>query len=124
MYPSPDKKWVAADIQYGNNQTGVALINAQTYESYLLANFSQPNPNHPYQAHPVISYDGKKVSFQRADETGMLCAAWIDISEFVDNAQEGEHGVISDTASYISYSGANSEVTKATPAGRRMLAGR
>ena len=48
-------------------------------------------PQHPYQPHPVISYDGKYVSWQMVDEDGMLGVGWADISEFTREGKQQEH---------------------------------
>lgn len=90
-YPSKDGNWVAADTQLGT-ASEIVLMNTNTYETHLLARFSTANnPQHPYQPHPVISYDGKYVSWQMVDEDGMLGVGWADISEFTREGKQQEH---------------------------------
>ena len=113
-YPSGDKKWVAADVQMGGARAEVVLVNTQTYESHMLADFWAPSSTHPYQPHPIVSLDGRMVSWQMVDETGMLGTAWMDVSEIIDAAVEGGKTKISDSAEFISYKGAKNEISKTT----------
>ena len=130
-YPSPDKKWVCADTQIGGQRAEVVLINVQTYESHMLTNFFYPNKPHPWQPHPIISQDGKKVSWQMADPDNpeVLGTAWMDLSDIIDVPVEELSGDISATANYVSYKHAISEVKTTTqngeecfriPAGKEM----
>lgn len=113
-YPSPDKLWVCADTQIGGNRAEVVLINVKTYESHMLANFYYPNKPHPWQPHPIMSQDGKKVSWQMADpdNTEVLGTAWMDLSDIIDTPIETLSDTISNTADYVSYKGAINEVIK------------
>ena len=102
-YPSADSSWVAADTQNGTFSE-IVLVNTNTYESHLLARFDTlPNPAHPYQPHPVISYDGKYVSWQMIDENGILGVGWADISEFTSNAKAQERTELSDGVTMVSH---------------------
>lgn len=95
-YPSADNNWVAADTQLGSSSE-IVLINTNTYESHVLAKFpTQNNPQHPYQPHPIISHDGRYVSWQMIDENGVLGVGWADISEFTKESKEQETIEISD----------------------------
>lgn len=95
-YPSADNNWVAADTQNGSFSE-IVLINTNTYESHRLAKFKTlNNPQHPYQPHPVISYDGHYVSWQMIDENGMLGVGWADISEFTKDAKTLGHKQLSE----------------------------
>ena len=116
-YPSGDKKWVAADVQIGGQKAQVVYINTQTYESHMLADFTMTNPNHPYQPHPIVTLDGRKVSWQMIDETGMLGTAWADVSDLVDAPLEGGRENLSDDIEFVSYKGSINEVEKITRKG-------
>lgn len=92
-YPSRDDRWVASDTQlWHNSRAEVILSSTESYRSYLLADFELPHyrRSHPFQPHPVISPDGRSVSWQMIDpRTGILCAAWMDISDITSISHEG-----------------------------------
>ena len=82
-YPSGDDKWVVGDTNKGE----VAILNTETGEEQLLAQFKMVDHNHPYQPHPQISYNGRGVNWQMANpectgfDDSVVGIGWMDVSE-------------------------------------------
>ena len=91
--------------RYANSaeRAEVVLIHTGSQKSWLLCNFYAPKYLHPYQPHPVISPDGKKVSWQMVDENGLLCCAWMDISDITQHPPKGGEEEIAPGVCWIHY---------------------
>ena len=79
-YPSGDDNWIVADTADGQ----ILLVSTQTKKSKYLAKFSMNNNwSHPYQPHPVISFNSSSVGWQMVYNNVLGCA-WMDVTDITE----------------------------------------
>lgn len=119
-YPSGDKNWVVGDTQQ-DGYSEVILVNAKTYQSQIISRFRMWSNVHPYQAHPIISYNGKNVGWGMVDDNNVLCAAWADTSEFTDKGVTGGSEKFNEQINVVSYADSYGETEKSEYNGTKCI---
>ena len=100
-YPSGDDNWIVGDTSGGQ----IILVNANSYQSQLLAQIRMYNWNHPYQPHPCVSRNAASVNWQMVNDDNLLGIGWMDISDLTSNNVDPEYLKINDQLTAITYEG-------------------
>ncbi len=108
LHPSgslADNRFVVSDTSYNGETTDLVLVDCFTGQTHHLATLPQ-NGQNPGHTHPNFSRDGKTVIFGLySEDFSTIRIGWMDISDIVDNAPNGESIDLSSSCSTTSYVG-------------------
>ena len=109
--PAGDHVWVAGDTKQGE----IAIVNANTYQSYLISKFTMHDWVHPNQPHPHFSFNAYSVSWQMMkSKNGVTGIGWQIVNDITKHPAQRQVIEISDSANVVTCKGSANYTTAET----------